>query len=127
MSGLGELGHGSIGVVVVGFDFNLVAADEQLGAQGERFALQREIDEFNGPVHLDGGRAMGDLIGVELEVEPTDGDGFHGARSVESQLNCGNANLTANTPGISSSRLATSSWTQIGDQNPAEPMPTNEP
>jgi len=88
-----ELGHGSIGVVVVGFDFNLVRVNEQLGAEAERFALQGEVDEFNGPVHLDGGWAMRDLIGVELKVEPADGDDFHGARSVESQLNYGECQL----------------------------------
>lgn len=63
---------------MVGFDFNLVAVNEQLGTEAERFALQREVDEFNGPVHLDGSRAMRDLIGVELKVEPANGDGFHG-------------------------------------------------
>ena len=61
-----EQGHDSIGWLVVGFDFNLVAVREQLGTEAERFALQREIDKFDGPVRLGGGRAMRDLVGIEL-------------------------------------------------------------
>jgi len=38
--------------------------------------LQREVDEFDGPVHLGGSRAMRDLAGIELEVEPADGEGL---------------------------------------------------
>lgn len=68
----------NLGIYLFGFDFNFVPVDDELRPEAEGFALQRQVDEFNGLVHLLGGRAVRDLAGVKLEVEPADSDGFHG-------------------------------------------------
>jgi hypothetical protein len=62
---------------LVGFDFNFIPVDDELRPEAERFALQRQVDEFNGLVHLSGRVAMSDLPGIKLQVEPANGDGFH--------------------------------------------------
>jgi hypothetical protein len=65
-------------MMFMGFDFNFVPVHDQLGAEAERFALQGEVNEGNGLIHLFSGRAMRDLAGIKLKIEPADGDGFHG-------------------------------------------------
>ena len=50
---------------------------DELRAQAERFALQGQIDGFDGLFCLCFRLAVGDLIRVELEINATDGDGFH--------------------------------------------------
>jgi len=59
-------------------DFDFVRVRVELRAQAEGFALQREVDEFHGLPGLLLGRAVRDLPGVELKVEPAEGDGFYG-------------------------------------------------
>ena len=61
-----------------GLDFNLVAVSEKLSAEAKGFPLQGQVDEFQGLPGLLLGGTCGDLPGVELEVDPADGDGFHG-------------------------------------------------
>lgn len=63
--------------LVVGFDFNFVTVNDELGAEAERLALQDQVDLFDGLISLLPGRAVGDLIRVELKINATDGDDFH--------------------------------------------------
>jgi len=50
---------------------------EELSVQAKWFPLQDEVDEGNSLVRLLSGPARGDLVCVELEIQPADGDGFH--------------------------------------------------
>ncbi len=63
---------------IPGLDFNLVAVREELSAKAEGLPLQGQVDEFEGLAGLLFHAAPGYLIGVELKVQPADGDGFHG-------------------------------------------------
>jgi len=47
----------NLGMEVLGFDFNFIAVNHELRPEAERFALQRQVDEFNGLIRLLGGRA----------------------------------------------------------------------
>jgi hypothetical protein len=60
-----------------GLDFNLVAVSEELSAEAKGFPLQGQVDEFKGLPGLVLGGTRGDLTGIELKVEPADGDGLH--------------------------------------------------
>ena len=62
-------------------DFDFVAVREELRTEAEGFALQAEVDDLHGLPGLLLGRAVRDLAGVELEVEPADGDDFHEGRA----------------------------------------------
>jgi len=55
--------------------FQFHPGDDELGGQTGRFALQYPVDEFDGLIHLPGG--ISDPFGIELQVNPADGDGFH--------------------------------------------------
>ncbi len=63
---------------VGGFDFDFVRVREELRTQTERFALQREVDEVHGLPGLLLGGTVGELAGIDLEVETAEGDGFYG-------------------------------------------------
>jgi hypothetical protein len=50
----------------VGFDFNFVPVDDELGTEAERLAFQGQVDVFDGLIRLLFRCAVGDLIRVEL-------------------------------------------------------------
>ena len=86
---MGWLGAMALGSGFRRLDFNLVAVREELGAEAEGFALQGEVDEVHGLPGLLLGGTMGDLAGVELKVEPADGDDFHGGVTVTGRQGVG--------------------------------------
>ena len=51
--------------------------NDELSAQAERFPLQGQVDEVHGLTKLLLCLALGDLVGVELQRQPVDGDDFH--------------------------------------------------
>ncbi len=57
-------------VGLAALDFNLVGVRVELGTEAEGFALQDEVDEFEGLSGLLLGGTSRDLAGVELKVEP---------------------------------------------------------
>jgi hypothetical protein len=57
-------------------DFDFVGVSEELRVETEGFALQGEVDEFEGLPGLLLGGTSRDLVGIELKVEPAEGDGF---------------------------------------------------
>ena len=65
------------GIGGTGLDLNFVPVQEELSAQAKRFPLQDEVDEVNSLVRLASGPARSDLVRIELEIQPADGDGFH--------------------------------------------------
>ena len=63
--------------MVLGFDFNFVTMDDELGTETKQFPLQGQVDVFDGLSCLLFHCAMRDLISVELEVNAADGDDFN--------------------------------------------------
>lgn len=63
--------------VLAALDFDLVGGRVDLRTKAEGVALQGEVDEVHGLPGLLFGGTVRDLVGVELKVEPVDGDGLH--------------------------------------------------
>src|SRR6059058_957628 len=64
-------------ILPCGFDFDFVRRGEELSTQAEGLSLKNAIDEINSLLGLLLVASLGDLIGVKLQGQPVDGDGFH--------------------------------------------------
>jgi hypothetical protein len=57
-------------------DFDFVRMDDELGRETGWLALQCPVDELDGLIHLSGGITLGDPVGIKLQFNPPDDDGF---------------------------------------------------
>ncbi len=78
----GEVGH-SLGLlvcrVIIGLDLNLFTISEELSTEPKGFLLQDQVDGIDGLVGLGLVGSAGYLVCIELKIQTTDGDGFHGS------------------------------------------------
>ena len=67
----------SPGELPAGLNLDFVRVNDELSAQTGWFPLQRAVDEVHGGTNLLLVVAVGDLVGVEPQGQPMDGDDFH--------------------------------------------------